>query len=236
MACAVLIPRPYGMESGHCKSGHCWLVCSLYTAADDLRVFKACLAVDWLVNHRLCLFMLLEIFNIKTFAHSVWVVRWTYVYTLVINWGLFGNHGNYYVVLTTISCVDWGNYKQLSFPSSTNTWISVQNTVQQETLRGRKLSQISRFCGYPQKFSLRNLGAWCPLAWQKRAIHEIFLRENCIYHQFAKVFPLGSFPLYSMWGLDVASWRERHIWHKDKNPLLNDILVTWEQVGMDTRL
>ena len=34
--------------------------------------------------------------------------------------------------------------------------------------RGRKLSQISRFCGY----SLRNLGAW-----QKQAIHEVFSAE-----------------------------------------------------------
>jgi len=36
-------------------------------------------------------------------------------------------------------------------------------------------------------------GAWCPLAWQKRAICKSFLRENRI----SKVFFLESFPLYS---------------------------------------
>ena len=32
-------------------------------------------------------------------------------------------------------------------------------------------------CGYLWKFSPWNLGAWCPLAQQKRAIHESFLCE-----------------------------------------------------------
>jgi len=40
--------------------------------------------------------------------------------------------------------------------------------------RGRKLSWISRFCGYSRKFSPRKL----------------------YFHQFAKVFSLESFPLY----------------------------------------
>ena len=33
-----------------------------------------------------------------------------------------------------------------------------------ENFRGRKLSQISRFCGYMRKFSLRNLG--CGVIWR----------------------------------------------------------------------
>ena len=37
-------------------------------------------------------------------------------------------------------------------------------------IRGRKLSQIPWFCGYLQKFSSQNLGAWQTLAQQKRAI------------------------------------------------------------------
>ena len=61
-----------------------------------------------------------------------------------------------------------------------------------------KLSRISWFCGYLWKFSLRNLGVWCPFAWHKRAIHEIFLRKNRLLHQFMKVFSLESFLLYSM--------------------------------------
>ena len=44
---------------------------------------------------------------------------------------------------------------------------------------------------FPTKFR-----AWRPLAWQKQAICESFLRENHIFHQFAKVFSLESFPLY----------------------------------------
>ena len=63
---------------------------------------------------------------------------------------------------------------------------------------GRKLSRILRFCGYSRKFSPWNLGVWCPLAPHKRAIHESFLCENCIFHQFAKVFSLESFLLYGM--------------------------------------
>ena len=60
---------------------------------------------------------------------------------------------------------------------------------------GRKPLRISQFCGYSQKFSLRNLELWCPLVQQKRAICESFLHENRIFHQFAKVFSLRSFPL-----------------------------------------
>ena len=61
----------------------------------------------------------------------------------------------------------------------------------------RKLSQILRFCGCSRKFSPRNLWAWCPLAQHKRAIRKSFLRKNRLFHQFAKVFSLESFPLYS---------------------------------------
>ena len=63
--------------------------------------------------------------------------------------------------------------------------------------QGRKLSQILQFCGYSQKFSLRNLGAWHPWRGTSRAICESFLLENRSFHQFAKVFSLESFPPYS---------------------------------------
>ena len=62
---------------------------------------------------------------------------------------------------------------------------------------GRKLLQILQFCGYSQKFSLQNLGAWHSLAQQKQAFHKSFLYENRIFHQFAKVFSLRSVLLYS---------------------------------------
>ena len=64
-------------------------------------------------------------------------------------------------------------------------------------LSREKTSRISQFCG-----DLRNLGAWHPSAWKKRAIRESFLRENRIFHQSAKVFSLESFPLYSI----TLSW------------------------------
>ena len=62
-------------------------------------------------------------------------------------------------------------------------------------IRGRKPSRISWFCGCSQKFSLRNLEVWHLLAQHKRAICESFIHENHIFHQFAKVFSLESFPL-----------------------------------------
>ena len=54
----------------------------------------------------------------------------------------------------------------------------MKNYCVPEKLWGRKISQISRFCGYLQKFSPWNLGAWCPLARQKQAIRGSFLRES----------------------------------------------------------
>ena len=44
-------------------------------------------------------------------------------------------------------------------------------------------------------FSVK-FGAWHSLVWHKQVIHESFLRENRIFHQFAKFFSLESFPLY----------------------------------------
>ena len=41
---------------------------------------------------------------------------------------------------------------------------------------------------YAKVFSMK-FGAWRPLARQKRAIHESFLRENHIFHQFASFLP-----------------------------------------------
>jgi len=67
---------------------------------------------------------------------------------------------------------------------------------------GRKPSQISRFCGYSWKFSPWNLGH--AIIWRhQRTIHESFLCENLIFHQFAKVFSHKSFPL-PVYGSQVA--------------------------------
>ena len=76
----------------------------------------------------------------------------------------------------------------------------------------RKLLRISRFCGYLRKFSLQILGhVWHPLAAQVN-IRESFLYEN---RQFAKVFSLESFPLYSIYMYTC------HIWVPDKTWFLS---------------
>ena len=64
--------------------------------------------------------------------------------------------------------------------------------------QGRRLLWISQFCGYPQKFSLRNLGTCCPLAWHEGSICKSFLHKNRFFFfcQFTKVFSLKSFQLY----------------------------------------
>ena len=50
------------------------------------------------------------------------------------------------------------------------------HTTQRETFEGEN---FHKFCGFV-------------------AIHESFLCENCIFYQFAKVYSLESFPLYSI--------------------------------------
>ena len=92
-----------------------------------------------------------------------------------------------------------------------------------ENFRGRKLSWILRFCGYSWKFFPWNSGVWRPLAWQQRAIRESFLCENCIFHQFAKVFSLESFPLYGM------SWSPTCITDRQGVKLVNVVLICPKQ-------
>ena len=66
--------------------------------------------------------------------------------------------------------------------------------------QGRKLSRMVLWL-WAKVFSAK-FGAWHLLAWQKRAIRESFLHENCIFHKL--VFSLESFPLYGKSG-DVLS-------------------------------
>ena len=48
---------------------------------------------------------------------------------------------------------------------------------------------------YMKVFSAK-FGAWCPLVWQKRAIHESFLCENRIFYQLRKFSPLKVCQVY----------------------------------------
>ena len=74
--------------------------------------------------------------------------------------------------------------------------------------RGRKLSQISRFWSYLWNLSQQNWGHG--VFWQQHqwTIHESFLHENLIFHQFTKVFSLKSFLLYG------TSHRRTHRYNK----------------------
>ena len=47
-------------------------------------------------------------------------------------------------------------------------------------------------------FTTKSGGPWHPFTHHKRAIRKSFLRENRIFHQFAKVFSFESFPLYGI--------------------------------------
>ena len=53
-----------------------------------------------------------------------------------------------------------------------------------------KFSSEKTFVHFAVLWLFAKLGAWHPLVWQKRAIRKSFLRENCLFHQFVKVFSL----------------------------------------------
>ena len=65
-----------------------------------------------------------------------------------------------------------------------------------ENFRGRKLSWISRLCGYSQRFSPWNLGMCLSFGAARASNPRKFLHENRTFYQFAKVFSLKIFPLY----------------------------------------
>ena len=60
--------------------------------------------------------------------------------------------------------------------------------------RGRKLSRITLFCGYPRIFSSQNLGVWHPLT--RAAICKTFSMKIVFFTNSQKFFSLESFPLY----------------------------------------
>ena len=70
--------------------------------------------------------------------------------------------------------------------------------------QGRKLLRVSRFCVYSRKFSL---GVWCPLAWQKRAIHKSFLHENHIFTILRKFLLHVMYQVFHKFNLVTSSGR-----------------------------
>lgn len=87
--------------------------------------------------------------------------------------------------------------------------------IAEKTFEGENLS----FCGYSRKLAPRNSRGMVS-SWHQRTtresflhnffffppIHKSFLHEK-IFHQFAKVFSLKCFPLYSTaWVVFVAQW------------------------------
>ena len=103
---------------------------------------------------------------------------------------------------TNLSC--WQDQKQLlQWKRFNKVTVLIQTLIRRQKVFRRvthnipysskfsreKLLRILRFCGYSQKFSLRNLGDG--VLWQKRAIH-----KNNVFHQFTQVFSLKCFLLY----------------------------------------
>ena len=83
------------------------------------------------------------------------------------------------------------------------TLIRASETYIYQILYSRKLSREKTFANFAvlrlftKVFSVK-FGGVASLCAEKRAIRESFLRENRIFHQFAKVFSLESFLLYSI--------------------------------------
>ena len=100
-------------------------------------------------------------------------------------------HTSQFKVMFTVSSgvVNWVHTIHLK-RFSTKTYYCIAGNIW-----GSKLSQISWFCGYSRKFPSHNLEMWHYLAQQKRTIHKRSLHESCIFHKFAIVFSLESFPL-----------------------------------------
>ena len=74
---------------------------------------------------------------------------------------------------------------------------SLRYTVQQETFEGENFCEFCSFVAIRESFLHKFL--WQEsLAQHKQAICESFLHVNRIFHQFAKVFSLKSFPLYGI--------------------------------------
>ena len=71
--------------------------------------------------------------------------------------------------------------------------------------REKTFARILQFCGLYTKVFSAKFGGVALFARQKQAIHESFLRKNRIFHIFAKVFSLESFPLYGIMSAPINS-------------------------------
>ena len=84
--------------------------------------------------------------------------------------------------------------------------------------RGRKLSQISRFCGYSRKFSLQNLIflALQLVATARKHSAKVFHQYAKVFHQFVKVFSLESSHYIQLCFSVFISW-DNFQFHTHKN-------------------
>jgi len=71
-------------------------------------------------------------------------------------------------------------------------------------LQGKNFRKFHSFVAICKSFLHKIWGVVFFLARYKQAIHESLLSENHIFHQFAKVFSLNSFPLENVFSLFFA--------------------------------
>ena len=96
----------------------------------------------------------------------------------------------------------WALYSQWKF-CATAIWTQYVTQSRHIIPYSRKLLREETFANFAVlwlfvKVISTKFGAWHPLARHRQAIHESFLCENHIFHQFANVFFLESFPLYGI--------------------------------------
>ena len=82
-----------------------------------------------------------------------------------------------------------------------------------ENFRGRKLSRISRFCGYSRKFSLQNLGVWHLWCCKSEQSAKVFSAKIVLFTNPQKFSP-SKFPAIQYFCPSEHVMEELGLWCK----------------------
>ena len=115
----------------------------------------------------------------------------------------------YVSVWTMYMCVSKGGWEH---SPTTGEIVPSDHYRIAENFRGRKLSRISRFCGYLEKFSSWNLGAWHPLAAQASNSRKFFSVKSVFPANLWKFSPSKVCKLV-VWYIPVTAWSYTSIPH-----------------------